>query len=367
MKKHHHNSITLMQYIFIIVGTQVGVGIFSLPVEVAETAGTDGWMSIILGWFVAVLVSLAIINVMKRHPNDTVFDLLKRYFGKWLGGIGIGLWIIYTAFAAFTVIMMYIHILQIWVLPVTSTYMLAILLLVPMYMVARDGVRVIGRYAELIFFLAIWIPFLILSNITESRLIYILPPLKEGLLPVIAATRETLFAFLGFELAFLFYSYLDKKEYAIIGVIAANTISMMIFLMITLTSFTYFSPDEILQYIWPTLMLLKPIEFTIIERFEILILTFYLFVVSTTVIPYLFTAAFGTGLLFKLQSHKGPLKVFILMFIGVSYIVYFDRYLLGLAVDTFSKMGLIFAYLFPVLLFLYILVCRVIKGEPKSD
>ncbi len=83
--KYTKNQITFMQYIFLIHGVQIGVGVLTLPRELAEKAGTDGWIAIIIGWLFSTVASLIIIQIMKKYPNGTILDLLTHYFGKWIG------------------------------------------------------------------------------------------------------------------------------------------------------------------------------------------------------------------------------------------------------------------------------------------
>lgn len=45
--KNIEHKITLMQYILLIHGIQMGIGILTLPRELAEKSGTDGWIAII--------------------------------------------------------------------------------------------------------------------------------------------------------------------------------------------------------------------------------------------------------------------------------------------------------------------------------
>ena len=55
MKKYAYNDITLMQYIVLINGMQVGTGVLSLPRVLAEKAGTDGWIAILIGWIFSTI------------------------------------------------------------------------------------------------------------------------------------------------------------------------------------------------------------------------------------------------------------------------------------------------------------------------
>ncbi|WP_051870503.1 GerAB/ArcD/ProY family transporter [Brevibacillus laterosporus] len=76
MRAYPITNISLMQYIFIIHGTQVGIGILTLPRELTEIAGTDGWISILFGGVCSVLTSILITSIMKKHPDKTLYELL---------------------------------------------------------------------------------------------------------------------------------------------------------------------------------------------------------------------------------------------------------------------------------------------------
>ncbi|MGR5978145.1 GerAB/ArcD/ProY family transporter [Bacillus cereus] len=53
----------------------------------ATNAGTDGWISIILGWIVTSIIGVFIILMLQKNPNKNFSQILKTYFGKWIGTI----------------------------------------------------------------------------------------------------------------------------------------------------------------------------------------------------------------------------------------------------------------------------------------
>jgi len=85
MKKYAYNEITLMQYIILINGVQVGTGVLSLPRVLAEKAGTDGWIAILIGWIFSTISGVFIVKTAARYPEDTIYDILIRLFGKIVG------------------------------------------------------------------------------------------------------------------------------------------------------------------------------------------------------------------------------------------------------------------------------------------
>ncbi|PYI54930.1 GerAB/ArcD/ProY family transporter [Paenibacillus flagellatus] len=350
MKKYGFNEITLMQYILIIHGIQVGIGVLTMPRDLAEKAGTDGWISILIGWGIAVAASLTIVNVMKRHPDGTLLDLVTNRFGKIAGKAMTIVMALYLILGFTTTIATAISITRVWILSQTPPSVILILFFIPGYIIARSGVRILGRYSELVFFLAAGSPFVLLATLPNAHWLHMLPVLKEGWLRVFVTARSTVLSFLGFELSFFLYPFLNRKERAGVGIVIANTLSMLVFVFVTVVCNLFFSPDEITEYTWPTLSLLKVIEFRFLERFDIVFLAFYLFIFSTTWLPLLLFAAFCTSQLTGREDHSLHLAFTIVVAIAVSWF-YFPQFTHLVAMQNlWSIVGIIVAYGLPVLL-----------------
>ena len=210
--KYTQNQITFMQYIFLIHGVQVGVGLLTLPRELAEKAGTDGWISLIIGWLFSTLASLIIIQVMKNYPNGTIIDLLTHYFGKWFGKIAAFIFILYFAFLGSIIFVREGLFIQFWILPQTDMFILLLLLSIPSYLIVRNNITILGRYAELVFFMTTWMLFFYFTPLKEAHWLHLLPIIKEGWKPILTAAKTTIFSFLGFEIAFFLYPFLQKNK-----------------------------------------------------------------------------------------------------------------------------------------------------------
>lgn len=363
MKKYAFNEITTMQYIMIIHGTQVGIGLFALPRLVAETASTDGWMSIIIGWLASLLASLIIIQVLKRNPQWTIVDLFKHYFGKWIGSLLSLCLAIYFAFFAFIVLDRAVLYIKAMILQRTQDYILIALFMIPGVFMVRNGIRVLGRYSELVFFISLWLPLLFLYVLMDGNWLHLLPLFKEGIMPVIETAMSSLFSFLGFETAFFVYPFLQKKQHASTGIIVANVLTLLVYLHVTITCFLFFSPDEITQFNEPTLAALRIIEFRFLERFDMLVLTFYLFYVSTTWMPVAFCAVFTTSQLLGKQDHSKHFYLFCCIIFIVTIIVRPTFDLNEKLVNMTNIYGMVIAYLMPVVLWVFIAIYeRVRKG-----
>ncbi|MED4582406.1 endospore germination permease [Brevibacillus choshinensis] len=361
MKTNEFNDITTFQYILFISQVQIGIGIITLPSDLAEVASTDGWISILLGWVLANVAGLLILQIMKRHPNESIFDLLIRYLGKWLGTLGSGLFILYSLFVFMITLYAAIHITQTWVLPQTPNYLLMILFIIPKHMLAQHGIRMLGRYAEFVgVSMIIMLPLFFIA-MREGHWIHLLPVLKEGWLPVLKGVKTTILSFLGFELAFILYPFLQKKQHAAFGMIVANTITMLVYMLVTIACYVQFNPYQIKTYIWPTLDLFETIEFPFIERIEVVFSAFYLFIISTSGIPYYFTSAFGISQLLRKQNHRQVILVLSICFIFLAFVFNPTFFHVSAIQKWGAKVGMYVAYFFPVCFWLYIVTTERIQ------
>ncbi|MGZ4107329.1 MAG: GerAB/ArcD/ProY family transporter [Tumebacillaceae bacterium] len=361
MKKYAFNELSLMQYVMLIHGAQFGIGVLELPRTVAETAGTDGWMSVLIGWAIALLVSAVILQIMKRHPDDTLFDLFRRYFGKVIGGTGIVLYVVYYLFTAIMILLTTVFLLKVWILPKTPFFMLMFLLMIPTYLLVRNGVRVIGRYAELVFILALWMMIFLWIPLKDSHWLHFLPFFKGGWMKLALSVKTTVFSYSGFELAFFLYPFLKEKQKAWKGMVIANSMTMVVFVSVTIVCFAYFSPYEITQYRWPTLNLLKVVEFRFIERIEIVYLAFYLFVMSRTWVPVLYVVAFGTGQLMGKRDHRSVVPIYLALIVLLTLFFTPSYTVLQKLQKVFGTIGIVLGYGFPFILWGYVAAFDAIK------
>ncbi|EJL23549.1 endospore germination permease [Brevibacillus sp. BC25] len=366
MKKYTYNQLSILQYILLIHGAQVGIGVLTIPRELAEKASTDGWISLLIGWLAATLVSLVITNMMKQYPEKTIIDIFPLILGKWLGRVAIALMSIYCGIAAFVLMINATGIINVWLLSQTPAYVVVFLFALPTYLVLQGGLRAIGRYAELVFYLTLWIPFVLTTAYREVHWLNLLPVIKDGWHPIWEASKSTVLSFLGFEFGYFAYPFLQKKEYASLGIVIANTLTMLVYMSVTIVCFAYFSPDEITQYTWPTLNLWKAIEFRFLERVDILFLSSYLFILSTTALPYIYFCVFSFSQLFGMKDHRKHLRLFLLL-VPVAVWFYTPSFIdLKKSTQIWSYTGLGFAYVLPLLAWVLIRLSKRTEGEEKA-
>lgn len=353
MQKYTYNQLSLTQFIFTIYKTQIGIGVLTLPRDLMDQADTDGWISLLIGWVLSILLSIIIIKTMEKHPNDTLFDLMPRYFGKWLGrGINL-VWILYSLTSASIVMITSIHVMQVWILPNTKQYILIMLFIIPIYVITRHGIKVIGRFGEFVYLFTLWMLYSLFFTLEDADWLNLIPIAKSGWMPIFTAVKSTLLSFLGFELAYILYPFLKDKKSAVKGVIIANGLSLLVYLIATILCYVKFSPEEVKQFVWPTLLLLKVVSFPFLERWEIVFLSIYLFVLFMTIIPYLYTALLGSTQWLGKENHRPLLWIVLFIWAAASFFyipTHAEVIKLG---EWLGETGMYMAFVFPVLLWLY--------------
>ena len=353
MSQIHDRRLNQLQFVLLIHSAQLGGGILTLPRELAEGAGTDGWICIFVGWAASVLACFFLHRTMIRNPQSTLYELLERFFGKVLGKCCNLLIVVYTLALAVTSMLSFIGVLNLWVLTNAPLFVMIALFLIPGYMIASRSVRELGTYAEVIFLLTIWMPLLMAILFKEAHWAYLLPLFKDGWLRVLQLGRVTMFSFLGFEIAFFLYPHLKEPGKAFRGLVYANTLTLGMLLISTLLCFVFFAPDEITSFTWPPLNLLKTIEIRVLERFEVVYLSLYMLTISTTVIPYLFVAAQGTKRLLRFKKHRSAVRLLVLGIMGLSVFIDPSEGKIESFHEWVVRGGASFAFVLPLFLWAY--------------
>lgn len=356
MKEYKLNQITTMQFIFLIHGTQLGVGMLQLPRILAEKAGTDGWICVLISWFFSTIIGLLVIQIMKKNPDKILPDLLKHYFGKWLGSILTIIFVVFFTCTAIEELLRAMLFVKAWLLPETPDYIIIASFAVPGYMITRGGIRILGRYTELVFYLTIWMPLFYLLPLKEGNWLNLLPFFKEGVGPILQGAVENAYSFFGSEIAFILYPMLQRKQYASIGMIVGNTLTMAAYLLAVVVCFVYFSPDEINRFNEPALSVLKTIEFRFINRLEILMFASYILVLFKTWMIFIWAATYSVSMLMGKPDHKLYLKFFLTGLL--LYVVFFNHTFAqsDSLQEWIGNASLFISFAFPVFLYGYSLI-----------
>ncbi|PFH90519.1 hypothetical protein COI44_03230 [Bacillus sp. AFS088145] len=329
------SKITQFQFILMIFGIQVGIGMLSLPRELAQKAGTSSWIAILFGGMISTAISILFLKLRDKAPNLNYVSFFTFYLGKIIGPIVVFLQAIYFLYAGYLVLCRAILYIQSYILQETKVYVLLVLFLFPTYQLLRGGIHLIAKYIEAIFPIAFFTLFMLLFTLKDADLNFILPIIKNGWMPIFKTIPLTTTSFLGIELILVFYPYLKSKEKAIKGVIIGNALTTFTYIFVTIICFVIYSPYEIKMTFEPVIDILSIMEFQYVERLDFILFSLFLMIISKTWVTYIWAGMNGLSEVFKFK-----LKPFIIIILFIVILI-----LTFIQVPTFTNTSIHLHYI----------------------
>ncbi|WP_079529197.1 GerAB/ArcD/ProY family transporter [Halobacillus hunanensis] len=303
MSSQSKPMISRRQFFFIIVQTEIGVGVLSMPYDLHGIAKQDGWISLLITAFSLLIILFLLWMLAKRHPSLNFFQILERVFSKWPGKFIIVAYIIYFTSVSVLIVLLFGRMLSLWVLPSTPFWVLSILMVSVCLYLTASGLKIIARlYTSLSLFLFILI-FLMVFCFSELEILYILPVAQSGWINIVKGANEGLLSYFGFIVTLVIYTYVEgKPKDKFKTVFWAHCFVTCFYLFVVLVSFTFFSTKEIALVQEPVLYMLKSFQFPIIARIDLFFLSIWVVSVATSFATYLFMTGMGLQTVFQKQS-----------------------------------------------------------------
>nr|WP_042348716.1 GerAB/ArcD/ProY family transporter [Bacillus massiliigorillae] len=187
------NHITPLQLFGIILQSQIGIAILTMPYELFKEAKFDSWLSILLtGLFIQILIFLHWF-LARRYPTSNFFEIITKLLGRKLGIFLCFLYSIYFICLSSIVLSLYSNIIADWLLPHTPHWVTKALMISIAIYVVKDNLRVIGRFFLLCTFVSIFMIPLTFYSLKDGTLLNILPIGFSNYLPILKGTHEAFF------------------------------------------------------------------------------------------------------------------------------------------------------------------------------
>ncbi len=307
--------ISSKQLIFIIVGSQMGLGIFSLPRLITGKAGKDAWMAVILGAIVPFL-SIYLIERLGRSMPEMVFtQMAQALFGKRIGSLLISLFIAYVIFFESIVVRIFSEVTKLYLLPQTPLAVVLFMYVLVIIYVGTKGARVIGRLNELMFYLLLVALLVLLIPLGQSDYTNLLPVGHAGLGKIVSGAIAASYYYAGTEILLVFYSLVSKKEEVLKAGCMALLITVLLYLAMVVICQLVFGVIALQKIIWPGLILLKITQVPLFERLEFIFLFFWLGTGARPALNMCFAASLSLSQLLNIDEQK--YNTYSLMFIGL--------------------------------------------------
>ena len=318
MKKN--NIISRYDLFISMVITVAGTSIFAYPRILGEKVGTDGWVVIILTGLLLVpalyIVKKAIeVNGYKKFTN-MIEDNFGRIFGKIIALLVIlsGMLIISMEMRVFT------EVLKMYLLKRTPSEFIIILVILVGAFLVRGEIESVIRFNEIAFWL-MFLPILvaILFVLKGSDFTNIFPVLTHKPIDYLSGMKNSVFAFLGFEIVYVLYPLVKEKRNIMNITYKSLGFIVIFYIIVAVTTVIVFSKSYISQLLWPTITMLSTVNIpgTFVERWEGAIMAFwFIFFFTTYINLYYFSSE-----VVKDVFHLGDIKVSLVIVTPILYLL----------------------------------------------
>lgn len=336
------------------VGIQIGVGIFGSPRYIFEKSQQDAWISVLIALVYMLIVLWTMFVILGQYENADIFGIQVDIFGKWFGKLLGTVYILFFAAEFYSVLRTYIDVIEVFFFPTILTFIMALLLLILVVYSVIGGIRVVVGVVFLFVLLSPWILILLYDPITRMEISHFHPMFEASFMDLIKGAKTTAYTFLGLEILFVIYPFIDNKKDAKLPAYLGVSTSAILVLITTIISIGYYSPNNINFMDWPVLSLFKSVSFSFIERFDYIIIAEWMMVTVTTLILLMWAIIYGTKRLYAIPQKK-TLYVTSLVFLVIATVIKKD-YQIEKITDVISQVGFWIVFVYPLVLLPIVLI-----------
>lgn len=347
------DQVTPGQLVFLIIQTQIGVGLLGLTSEVHSLARGDAWISVILAGSISQLFIFLMWYLSSRFPSLSLYDMLPNLFGKPIGTIIHVLYTIYFILVSSFIIVQFSRIAQDWVLIDTPRWIvMGMMSAVCLYLI-RESLRTIARFFVIVFFCNIAVIIIAAYAYLHVNFLYILPIGHSGIESIAKGTNGAMTSFAGFEMLMITFPFVggSSKE-KLKAASIANLFTTLLYAFAVFTSLVVFSPSELALLPQPLLYMVKALSFSIFERPDLYFLSLWAVVTVTSLMGYSFMASKGIANLFQAGSNHRKAASYTILLIFVLGIIFQNLRLVYFLEKVLSITNYFIVFIIPLMLFL---------------
>ncbi|WP_342044523.1 GerAB/ArcD/ProY family transporter [Bacillus sp. OTU530] len=301
------NKITSKQLVFMIIQAQIGVGILSLPHNVALVAKQDGWISTLIAGGITQVIIWAMWGLCRRFPSLSLYQILPNILGGVVGKLFTLSYVLYFTVTGSLVLARYSDILDKWILPRTPNWITMLLILLTCIYIVNEGLTSIARFYVLVSPILIILIVLISYSMKDANFLYIFPIGGNSIQTIFKGSKEVAFSMLGFELFLFIHPFVQSSgKDKLKAITTANIFVTFYYTFLVFASLVYFeTTTDIALTPEPLLYMIKAYSFQVLERTDLFFLSLWLIVVATSIANWLLLSAMGLASLVR-KKHYAP-------------------------------------------------------------
>ncbi|MCM3652393.1 GerAB/ArcD/ProY family transporter [Metabacillus litoralis] len=344
---------------YLIHSLQFGVGVLGFQRIIAEKAGQDSWIVVIIAG-ILVHASLWMIYRILNGSNGNIVTVHEGLFGKWIGGILSFLFTLYFGLVAITVLRSYIEIVVVWMFPDLNIWLFSFTFLLLVYYIIMGGFRVVTGISFFGVVLPIYILLTFLFPLQFSEIRNLFPIFNHSVKDIALATKNMSLTIMGFESLLIYYPFIKNanksKKWAHLSV----AYTTLVYAFICIMTIIYFSEEQLEKTIWATLTIWKIIELPFVERFEYIGIANWIIIILPNICLSLWCASRCVKDVFRFKQKYSLIILLLVVYLAINFTK--TREHVNLLNDIAGQIGFYVMFAYIPLIFLFTLIIRKVKG-----
>lgn len=333
--------------------------LFYIIINPTATAKQDGWVAYLISWAGGFIVLAGYVYIARKYPGQTLVDILKKNFGRYIGSIISLLYIWYFIHLAAIVIRNFAEFIVITNYPETPLGFVIVIMIVTIAYSVRNGLEVMGRTGEL------FIPMIPVMVILTSILLFnhfdinsFKPFFVRGFKPILTTSIRILsFSFADLIVFLMIFPSLNRQKDLLKTSMLALAIMGAVLFIIILRDFFILGADMLADTVFPFALVLRllPGLFNLDPIVKVNILVGGMCKVSICI----YAAARGLAQIFNLNQYKQfvlPISFFVVVLAICLYGSTFEA--IQWAIGNYFYYAFPFQFIFPTIIFIISLFRR---------
>jgi spore germination protein (amino acid permease) len=345
---------------FIVHAMQFAVGVLGFQRKIAQTAGYDAWIAVIIAGL-SIHVILVMIYKIAETANGDIMTAHTFVFGKKMGKLMSLPFVIYFTLIAITTLRAYIEVIQAWMFQDMGTFWYSLGFCGLAIYIIFGGFRTVTGVAFFGSVLPAYLIFTFLFTIPYADVRNLLPIFDHSIMDLIRASYQMSFTYLGYEVLLIVYPFIKEpqksKKWAHLSVLSTT----ILYTILTIVTFAYFSEGQLQKNIWATLTMWKIVEIPFVERFEYIGIANWNLIVLPTFCIDLWCASRIVRRVANLQQKYGILLLSMVVIITTNFLK--TRQQIHSLMDYAGKIAIFINYGYIPLLFFLILIVKKVKKK----
>lgn len=347
--------------VFFLVHTmQVGIGVLGYQRIIAQTAGYDAWISVVIAGL-SVHIILWMIYKIAETANGDIVSAHTFVFGKKMGKLLSLPFVLYFLLICVSVLRTFIEVVQVWMFQDMSTFWYSLAFCSLAIYIIFGGFRTVTGVAFFGVVLPAYLIFTFFFTIPYADLRNLLPIFDHSIRDLVMASYQMSLTYLGYEILLFIYPFIKEpqksKKWAHLGVLFTT----FLYTFLTIVTFAYFSEGQLQKNVWATLTMWKIVEMPFVERFEYIGIANWNIIILPNFCIALWCASRIVKRVTNMKQKYGVLILAMVVLITINFLK--TRQQIHTLIDYTGKIAFLINYGYIPLLFFLILIVKKVKKK----